>query len=105
VLRWRRGEVTPIGTSSLPLNMLPAESTSYDEDVIVELLPGDLLLAYTDGVVERGTDDRSDLLVEVFTRAGALGDPDLVLDLLLRAMAGSGETVRDDLALAVIPLR
>jgi stage V sporulation protein SpoVS len=105
VLRWRRGEVTPIGTSSLPLNMLPAESTSYDEDVIVELLPGDLLLAYTDGVVERGTDDRSDLLVEVFTRAGALGDPDLVLDLLLRAMAGSGETVRDDLALAVIALR
>ena len=105
VLRWRRGEVTPIGKSSLPLNLLPAESTSYDEDVIVELVPGDLLLAYTDGVVERGTDDRSDLLIEVYTRAGALGDPDLIVDLLQRAMAGAGETVRDDMALAVIALR
>lgn len=105
VLRWRRGEVTPIGTPSLPLNLLPAESTSYDEDVILELLPGDLLLAYTDGLVERGADDRSDLLVEVFTRAGGLADPDLIVDLLYRAMAGSGELVRDDLALAVIALR
>lgn len=104
VLRWRRGEVTPIGTPSLPLNLLPAESTSYDEDVIVELLPGDLLLAYTDGVVERGADDRSDLLVEVFTRAAALGDPELVVDLLRRAMVGGDETVRDDMAIAVIAL-
>ena len=105
VLRWRRGEVTPIGTPSLPLNLLAAESTSYEEDVILELLPGDLLLAYTDGLVERGTDDRSDLLVEVFTRAGALGDPELVVDLLHRAMVGDGETVRDDMALAVIGVR
>ena len=105
VLRWRRGEVTPIGTPSLPLNLLPAESTSYDEDVILELLPGDLLLAYTDGLVERGTDDRSDLLVEVFTRAGALGDPDLIVDLLHRAMVGTGEVMRDDMALAVIAVR
>ena len=105
VLRWRRGEVTPIGTPSLPLNMLSAESTTYDEDVILELLPGDLLLAYTDGLVERGADDRSDLLVEVFTRAGALADPDLIVDLLYRAMAGSGEIIRDDLALAVVALR
>jgi sigma-B regulation protein RsbU (phosphoserine phosphatase) len=105
VLRWRRGAVTPIGTPSLPLNLLPPESTSYEEDVILELLPGDLLLAYTDGLVERGADDRSDLLVEVFTRAGALGDPELVVDLLHRAMVGSGEVVRDDMALAVIGLR
>jgi Stage II sporulation protein E (SpoIIE) len=105
VLRWRRGEVTPIGTPSLPLNLLPASATSYDEDVILELLPGDLLLAYTDGLVERGADDLSDLLVEVFARAGALGDPDLIVDLLQRAMAGDGEVVRDDMALAVIGLR
>ena len=105
VLRWRRGEVTPIGMASLPLNLLPAESTSYDEDVILELLPGDLLLAYTDGVVERGADDRSDLLVEVFARAGALADPDLIVDLLHRAMVGTGEVMRDDMALAVIGLR
>jgi hypothetical protein len=104
VLRWRRGEVTPMGTPSVPLNMLPAQSTSYEEDVILELLPGDLLLAYTDGLVERGADDRSDLLVEVFTRAGALGDPDLIVDLLRRAMVGNGETVRDDMAIAVIGL-
>jgi hypothetical protein len=104
VLRWRRGEVTPIGTPSLPLNLLPAESTSYDDDVILELLPGDLLLVYTDGLVERGADDRSDLLVEVFARAGALVHPDLIVDLLQRAMAGTGETARDDLALAVIGL-
>ena len=105
LLRWRRGEVTPISTPSLPLNLLPAESTTYDEDVILELLPGDLLLVYTDGLVERGTDDRSDLLVEVFTRAGALRDPAIIVDLMFRAMTGAGETVRDDMALAVVGLR
>ena len=105
LLRWRRGEVTPISTPSLPLNLLPAESTSYDEDVILELLPGDLLLAYTDGLVERGTDDRSDLLAEVFTRAGALRDPAIIVDLMFRAMTGAGETARDDMALAIVGLR
>ncbi|HET7531270.1 MAG TPA: PP2C family protein-serine/threonine phosphatase [Mycobacteriales bacterium] len=104
VLRWRRGEVTPIGAATLPLNLLPAESTSYDDDVIVEVEPGDLLLAYTDGLVERGADDCSDLLAEVFARAGALADPSLVVELLHRAMTGTGDTVRDDLALAVVGL-
>jgi len=102
LLRWRRGQVTPISTPSLPLNLLPAESTAYDDDVILELMPGDLLLAYTDGLVERGTDDRSDLLVEVFARAGALRDPALIVDLMFRAMTGDGETVRDDMALVVV---
>jgi hypothetical protein len=105
LLRWRDGEVTPISTTSLPLNLLPAESTAYDDDVILDLMPGDLLLAYTDGLVERGADDRSDLLVEVFTRAGALRDPALIVDLMFRAMTGVGETVRDDMALAVVGLR
>jgi hypothetical protein len=105
LLRWRRGEVTPISTPNLPLNLLPPESTAYDDDVILEMLPGDLLLAYTDGLVERGTDDRSDLLVEVFARAGALRDPALIVDLMFRAMTGVGETLRDDMALAVVGLR
>src|SRR4051794_10611771 len=105
LLRWRDGEVTPISTTSVPLNLLPAESTAYDDDVILDLMPGDLLLAYTDGLVERGADDRSDLLVEVFTRAGALRDPALIVDLMFRAMTAAGETVRDDMALAVVGLR
>ena len=105
LLRWRDGEVTAISTTSLPLNLLPAESTAYDDDVILDLMPGDLLLTYTDGLVERGADDRSDLLVEVFTRAGALRDPALIVDLMFRAMTGAGESVRDDMALAVVGLR
>jgi Stage II sporulation protein E (SpoIIE) len=105
LLRWRRGQVTPIGTPTLPLNLLPADSTAYDDDVIVELLPGDLLLAYTDGLVERGADDCTDLLVEVFARAGQLRDPALIVDLMHRAMTGSGETARDDTAIALVGLR
>jgi serine phosphatase RsbU (regulator of sigma subunit) len=105
LLRWRRGQVTPIGTPTLPLNLLAAESTAYDDDVIVELLPGDLLLAYTDGLVERGADDCSDLLVEVFARAGHLRDPALIVDLLHRAMTGTAERLRDDTAIALVGLR
>lgn len=105
VLRWREGQVTPIGTPTLPLNLLSPESTAYDDDVIVELLPGDLLLAYTDGLVERGLDDCSDLLIEVFARAGHLRDPGLIADLMHRAMTDAGETMRDDVALALVGLR
>ena len=42
---------------------------------------------------------------DVFQRAGALRDPSLVVDVLHRAMTEPNETVRDDMALAVIALR
>lgn len=45
----RESGITPLGASSLPLGMLPV--ASYEE-VPLELAPGDLLLAYSDGLTE-----------------------------------------------------
>ena len=104
VLHWRRGQVTSLGSPALPLNLLAEDATSYDDDAVVELLPGDLLLAYTDGLVEHGTEDRTDLLVEVFARAGALRDASAVSEVVHRAMTIGAGVTRDDAALAVIAL-
>jgi hypothetical protein len=64
----------------------------------------DVLLLHTDGLVDRGNADRTDDLIELFSRAAALGDADAIVDALVSAMDEAVEPPRDDLAVAVVVL-
>lgn len=102
LLLWRDGEVTPLGHPGHPLNLL--DPASYDVDVQARLSPGDMLLGYTDGLVERAPDDRTDMLLDMVRRAGALRDPALVVDIVYAAMTSDGDDLHDDVAVVAVAL-
>jgi hypothetical protein len=103
VLLWRNGEVARVGTAGPPLNLL--DETVAPTGVEVVLGPDDLLFVHTDGLVDRGAVDVTDELESLLTRAGSLGDPATVLDVLVSAMAETTDPSRDDLAAAVVSPR
>ena len=105
-LLWRAGEVTAVGQAGLPLNLgLPADRRPLMRSTVVVLRPDDLLLVHTDGFVDRGTADRTQELVELFGRAGVLGEADAVVELLVGAMTEAVDPPRDDLAVVVVSPR
>jgi serine phosphatase RsbU (regulator of sigma subunit) len=80
--------------------MLGVEFGSTRTEHSAELLPGDLLLLYSDGLVEdrrSHLDERLDLLRRT-ALAATHDEPDYLADWLLREMAASGD---DDVALLV----
>jgi hypothetical protein len=101
---WRDGRVTPVSSRpASPLNLLPPDlHVPAAPGVSVQMRPGDLLLVHTDGLVDRGADDLTELLMDVFARAGELSDPATVLDILLTALHSAGGRMRDDIAAVVI---
>lgn len=103
-LLWRDGQVTQVTSRpASPLNLLPTDlHIPAAAGVSVQMRPGDLLLVHTDGLVDRGADDLTELLMDVFSRAGELGDPATVLDIVLTALSSAGGRMRDDLAAVVI---
>ena len=88
------------GGESMPLGV--GADTQFSEDSVV-LAPGDLVLFYTDGLVERlglPIDDALRRLLEaVEDRRGA--EPDALLDGILEALVGA-RALQDDIALLAV---
>ncbi|HEU5033338.1 MAG TPA: PP2C family protein-serine/threonine phosphatase [Mycobacteriales bacterium] len=104
-LLWRDGVVSSLGGPTPPLNLLPEElQPAVGAPAEALLRPGDLLFAFTDGLVEHDSGDHTELLVELFQRAGALGDPAVVLDVVTEAMRDVAGPARDDVAAVVVAL-
>lgn len=99
-LVWHDGEVEPVPADGLPLNLLDTDEPAAE--TVLTLGPADLLLVHTDGLIDRGIDDRTDALLTLFTKAGALGDPVAVLDAVAEAMTAATDRPRDDVAAAVL---
>jgi serine phosphatase RsbU (regulator of sigma subunit) len=101
----RGGEVVELGDASLPLNLrLPGVVRRAEQTSAIRMRGDDVLLLHTDGLVDRGNADRTDDLIELFSRAAALGDADAIVDALVSAMDEAVEPPRDDLAVAVVVL-
>jgi hypothetical protein len=113
VLHWARaGHLPPVlvrdgaaDVLGLPEGMLLGVSASAAyEEVTVQLRPGDTLLLYTDGLIERRAGSISDALADLATAAVPAG-PD-VASHVARIMAGAASDTGDDaclLALRVLP--
>jgi anti-sigma regulatory factor (Ser/Thr protein kinase) len=72
------------GEASVPLGVLPFPTY---EEVTAPMDPGDMLLLYTDGLVERPGEHLDDGLAELAARVGeAPEDPQALLDHLLETM-------------------
>ena len=103
LVRRPSGLVEAVGRPGMLVGVTtPAECP---EDV-VRLGPGDALLLYTDGLVERhkaagGVEDGEPALRAVFSRCDAL-DADGIADLILAATFEAPDSARDDVALLVI---
>ena len=71
----------------------------------VQLLPGDTLLLYTDGVTEARSSEGffgEERLVEMVDSSEATTPDELVTAVLDRVLAWTGGTLRDDLALLAL---
>jgi hypothetical protein len=113
VLRWARaGHLPPVlvrdgaaDVLDLPEGMLLGVSASASyEEATVRLRPGDSLLLYTDGLIERRAGSISDALADLATAAVPAG-PDAASH-VARIMAGAASDTGDDaclLALRVLP--
>lgn len=104
VLR-RNGSVQSLETSGAPVGMFP--DSTYDEKV-VELNPGDLVLAYTDGVVEATNQNGEEWGVDGLLKAAGFGAHrsqsagDLVNFIFHSMDEFSKEHQNDDATLAVV---
>jgi len=113
VLRWARaGHLPPVlvrdgaaDVLGLPEGMLLGVSASAAyEEATEQLRPGDTLLLYTDGLIERRAGSISDALADLATAAVPAG-PDAASH-VARIMAGAASDTGDDaclLALRVLP--
>ena len=95
-----RGEVSFLqGDASVPLGVLPFPTY---EEVTAPLEPGDALVLYTDGLVERPGEHIDDGLAELAARVGeAPDDPSGLLDHLLATLVPPGGAA-DDVALLAL---
>ncbi|MGY1604841.1 SpoIIE family protein phosphatase [Geodermatophilus sp. SYSU D00815] len=111
-LRWSSaGHLPPLvrsagGTvrtlTTTPEALLGTDTPQERTDHVVDLLPGDTLVFYTDGLVEQGRttiDDGLERLVRVLEDAGELGVDELCDALLDRIVARRSE---DDVAIVVV---
>ncbi len=110
-LRWSSaGHLPPVrlrgATAELletpPDLMLGVDPTSQRAEHVYELDPGDVLVLFTDGLVEDrriGLDDRLDLLVRLVEQAAG-EHPEQLCDRLVRELAGR----EDDVAVLVVRL-
>jgi serine phosphatase RsbU (regulator of sigma subunit) len=71
VLLRRFGAVAPVEAAGRPLNLPDVELPVCDVELQLWLRPGDLLLAHTDGLVDRGPVDRSAELLALLEDGGA----------------------------------
>jgi PAS domain S-box-containing protein len=95
-----RGEVRFLqGDASVPLGVLPFPTY---EEVTSPLEPGDALLLYTDGLIERPGEHIDDGLAQLAARVGeAPGDASALLDHLLETLVPPGGAA-DDVALLAL---
>lgn len=101
-IRLRDGQVDRIGRPGSILGMLE-RSVLHDETVL--LLPGDLIVLYTDGVTEarRGDDFfEEEALEALVVRAGALGAQELADAIVQEAVGFQSGDTRDDIAVVVL---
>lgn len=90
------------GGGSMPIGVGP--DTEFSESTIV-LQPGDLVLFYTDGLVERRGHGLDDALAELVAavRAHGQSEPETLVDAVLGALVG-GQELQDDIALLALRL-
>lgn len=103
LLRRTSGEIEWLGTGSAPLGVFPAASWTATE---VHVAAGDVLLLYTDGVLEARRDGEffgEDRLEDVVRRGRIAPErlPHLVLE---QVLAFSGGRLTDDVALLALTL-
>lgn len=104
ILRRRHNGLEILGSASYPLGVFP-EATWKDQQV--ELDPGDVLLLYTDGVIEaraRGELFGEDRLRETLLRSKASVEalPEFILSAVLEFTGGS---LQDDVAIVALSLK
>ncbi len=105
LLRRKDGAVEEVGTGSFPLGAI--ETARYREDRIV-LAPGDLLLLYSDGLVETINRDGDqygwDRLKEILRNLDGLPSANEIRDLILREVWDfkSGAAQVDDVTMVVV---
>ena len=106
LVRRRNGETTLASRAHhAPLGVFPDWSCTADT---LPLLPGDLLLFYTDGVIETRAEGElfgEDRLIEWLGQRATTPLPDLPLALLADLLAFSGGTLTDDVAVMAVEIR
>jgi serine phosphatase RsbU (regulator of sigma subunit) len=102
-LRRESGEVVALGEGSLPLGILPGSSW---ESHTIGLEKGDLLLLYTDGVIEARSDSRffGEERLQALLRQKSISAPDLPQTVLNQVLAFSGGVLLDDIAILALGL-
>lgn len=108
VLRAATGEVAEIAAGGVPIGVLPDGSYAQDE---ITLVPGDVLVVYTDGVTEArapadGTEYGIPRLADVLRRSAAL-DAGGIADAILEDVAvwDGHASAPDDRSLVVVKMR
>lgn len=105
ILRRRDGSTTLIGReNALPLGVFADWSCSLDE---VELAPGDVILFYTDGLIEARRDREmfgENRLIESLRQAGAVPFAQLPSALLGEVLGFTRGTLQDDVAILAVEI-
>ena len=114
LLRWARaGHLPPVlvrghlaAVQPLPEGMLLGmELDTEYEQVTLQLMPGDTLLFYTDGLIERRAESISDALAE-FAAAAVPDDPDADIDShVAQILANAVSDTGDDACLLAVRIR
>ena len=114
LLRWARaGHLPPVlvrghlaAVQPLPEGMLLGmELDTEYEQVTLQLMPGDTLLFYTDGLIERRAESISDALAE-FAAAAVPDDPDADIDShVAQILANAASDTGDDACLLAVRIR
>jgi len=103
VLRRAKGGIEPIGSHGTPLGLLADPEL---QDRSTDLLGGDTLVLYTDGLTEAGAPQSTwsfeDLAAAV--RAAPMDGPVGLVTSLVAAALGERTTPRDDLAMLALKL-
>ena len=114
LLRWARaGHLPPVlvrghlaAVQPLPEGMLLGmELDAEYEQVTLQLMSGDTLLFYTDGLIERRAESISDALAE-FAAAAVPDDPDVDIDShVAQILANAVSDTGDDACLLAVRIR